>query len=98
MGAGSWSKAGPGTLILSGAQKTYAGGTTINGGTLQMGAENVLPNGGAAAVNGGTFALNGFGQTIGDFSGSRATTLGSAVLTIQRARLPIPASSLAREG
>ena len=51
-GPGAWTKSGPGTLILSGAN-TYTGGTIINAGTLQLGnggttggiVGNVLNNG-----------------------------------------------------
>ena len=51
-GQGAWTKSGPGTLILSGAN-TYTGGTIINAGTLQLGnggttggiVGNVLNNG-----------------------------------------------------
>jgi autotransporter-associated beta strand protein len=56
-GSGSLSKAGAGTLILTG-NSTYSGGTTITGGTLQLG------NGGASGsiagnvTNNGTFAIN----------------------------------------
>jgi len=54
---GSLVKAGTGTLVLSN-ENTYTGGTTINGGTLQLG------NGGASGsiignvVDNGTFAIN----------------------------------------
>ena len=51
-GTGSLAKSGTGILILTGAN-TYAGGTAINGGTLQIG------SGGATGSIGGNVADNG---------------------------------------
>ncbi len=47
-----------GQLVLSGVNNTYAGGTTVNGGTLQLGATNALPTAGnITALPGGTLDL-----------------------------------------
>jgi autotransporter-associated beta strand protein len=45
-------KAGPGTLIISGAN-TYTGTTIVNGGTLALGAIGALPSGNNLTVDGG---------------------------------------------
>ena len=57
-----------GTVNLSGAN-TYTGGTNIQAGTLQLGANNTLPTAGTVtfgtATTNGTLDLNGFYQTVG---------------------------------
>jgi fibronectin-binding autotransporter adhesin len=60
--AGSTSiiKSGSGTLVLTG-QNTYSGGTQINGGLLNISADNSLGNAGGVSLNGGTLQL---GATI----------------------------------
>lgn len=61
---------GSGKLTLSGAN-TYTGTTTINSGTLQLGASNVLADASAVALNGGTLAVSatgGFSDTVGSLS------------------------------
>jgi len=88
-GAGGLIKSGAGNLILSGAE-TYAGATTINGGTLRIsGSANRLPAGTAVTLAnsaGATLDLNSLNQTIGSLAGGGATggnvTLGTAALTI----------------
>jgi autotransporter-associated beta strand protein/YVTN family beta-propeller protein len=69
-GSGGLTKSGSGTLTLSGAN-TYSGGTTINAGTLSVGADNNLGTGGGLAFGGGTL------QYSNGFSSSRAVTLNA---------------------
>jgi len=62
-GAGKLIKDGAGTLTLSGAN-TYTGGTTLSAGTLQLGADNVIPNTGTFAFSGGTLDANNKSEPI----------------------------------
>jgi fibronectin-binding autotransporter adhesin len=74
-GSGGLTKSGAGTLTLTGAN-TYSGVTTINGGTLSVGADNNLGSGGGLAFGGGTL------QYSNGFSSSRAVTLNAGGGTI----------------
>ena len=71
-------------VILSGAN-TYAGNTRLNGGTLKLGASEVIPNGsgkGLFEMNNGlgtTLDLNTFSETINGFGSGIFT--GSAIDT-----------------
>jgi len=77
-GAGDLRKTGTGTLILSGAN-TYLGTTTINAGTLQLGADNVIPQGSTVTLaSGATLDLAGHTATIAAYSGA-----GTLAMTLQ---------------
>ncbi len=85
-GSGDLIKEGDGTLNLSGLN-TYEGSTTINYGTLQLGAANVIPDGSSKGdvFLYGAFDLNSYSETINGLSGSGIvdnSTAGSPVLTI----------------
>jgi autotransporter-associated beta strand protein len=63
-GTGSLVHAGAGTTTVSGAN-SFTGGTTINAGSLLLGAANRLADSGAVVVNGGSLDLGGFSDTVG---------------------------------
>ncbi|GJE57434.1 autotransporter-associated beta strand repeat-containing protein [Methylobacterium thuringiense] len=80
-GATALTKAGTGTLTLSGAN-SHAGATTVSAGTLQAGAVNALSAASAVTVaSTGRMDLNGFNQTVASLAGAGSVTLGSATLT-----------------
>ncbi len=84
-GTTAWSKAGIGTLVLSGAN-SFTGATTISAGTLQMsGAGTLGAPGTTVLVNPGALLdLNGTNQTIGLGAGAGiiANNSGSGVSTL----------------
>ena len=55
-GAGSVVKDNTGTLTLS-ANNNFSGGTTVDGGTLQLTVDGRIGNGGLTVNNGGTFSI-----------------------------------------
>ena len=71
------SKSGSGILVLKGTG-TYTGTTTINAGTLQTGAANVIPSGSNLILNGGTLST---GNTVGFAEGSSASPMGTLSLS-----------------
>jgi len=63
-GTGKVSQDGSGTTTLTGAN-TYSGGTTVNAGTLAIGANGALPSAGTVTVNsGGALNLGTFTQSL----------------------------------
>ena len=73
-GTGSVAQNGAGVTTLA-ASNTYTGGTTVNAGTLALGAANRLADSGAVTVNAGSFDLGGFSETVG------AVTLAGGSIT-----------------
>jgi autotransporter-associated beta strand protein len=74
-------KAGNGTLTLSGANSTRTAGTTVSAGTLVVGATKALGEG-TIAVNGGTLRLNSGAYNAIHMNASAAITIASgATLT-----------------
>lgn len=77
-GTGSLVKQGTGTLTLAGAN-SYSGATTINAGTLKLGASNVIANISDVTVATGAFLdLNSYSETIDGLSGYGTLTNSSS--------------------
>ncbi|WP_035615399.1 autotransporter-associated beta strand repeat-containing protein [Haloferula sp. BvORR071] len=71
-------KSGPGTWALANGN-AYAGGFTLNAGTVAVGGVNAMGSGGALVINGGTISSNAAG-TARDLSGKfTSITLGGDV-------------------
>lgn len=75
-------KAGTGTLTITGGANVYSGATTVNNGVLRIsGGSDRLPTATNLTVNGGatssgTFNLNGLNQTVGGISGASGAVAG----------------------
>ncbi len=79
-------KSGTGTLTLSGAN-TYVGTTTVNGGSLLLGASGVIPDASNVTLNGGTLSSGsgaGFTEVMGtlNLSANSTLALGTGAHTI----------------
>ena len=75
-------KAGAGTLTLNDTN-AFHGTTTVNGGTLALGAANILATTTSVTVaNGATVDLGGFNQSWPTLAGSGTVALGTAELTV----------------
>jgi outer membrane autotransporter protein len=97
-GTGGLTKAGAGTLTLNGVN-TYAGGTTINAGTLQLGSGAALPVGGALTINGGLFSVGNNNLTVESLSGSGGSVmLGGGKLTYNSAGSSTLATAITGSG
>ncbi len=75
--------ANPGTLVLTNAANVYAGATTVNGGTLQLGAAGAIPSSTAlTVVAGARFDTQTFSNQVGSIAGAGAILVGNgATLT-----------------
>ncbi len=75
LGSGGIIKNGAGTLAIN-TPMAYTGGTTVEEGTLVMGAGLSLASTSGIGINAGaTWDLNGHTQTVGDFSGAGSVIL-----------------------
>lgn len=75
-------KLGAGTLTLSGAN-TFAGSVSVSAGSLQLGANNVLPNATSVSLAAGTsLDLNGTTETFTGLSGSGSLLMNGGDLTL----------------
>ena len=86
-GTGGLTKAGSGTLTLTGTN-SYTGTTTVSAGTLELNssAGTALSDSSAVTLSGGTLTLSSATETIGTLSGASGTlALGGNALTISQA-------------
>jgi autotransporter-associated beta strand protein len=79
-GSGGLVKTGAGTFTLGGAN-SYAGGTSVAAGTLQLVSGGNIGSGALSVAAGATLDLNGVAASTGALSGAGTITLGSATLS-----------------
>ncbi|HYO08557.1 MAG TPA: autotransporter-associated beta strand repeat-containing protein [Tepidisphaeraceae bacterium] len=84
-GGSGLTKTGAGALMLGGGN-TYAGATTVNQGTLRLGASNAIPDASHVIVGSGAeLNLNGFSDTIGNLTLLDGSVTGSFTITLNGA-------------
>ena len=71
---------GIGSLTLAGSN-TYTGTTTINSGTLRMGANDVFDGSSSILIAGGTLQTSTFNDTVNAFTITSGTLAGTGTLT-----------------
>lgn len=86
-GSGGLTKENSGIQTFTNTGNNYTGNTTITGGTLRLGAANVIPNPSNMVLNGGTFSTGsgaGFSETVGTLTLTANSTiaLGTAAHNI----------------
>ena len=77
-GAGGLIKAGAGTAIISNTANTFTGNVTIDAGTFELGASNVIPDSNDIVLGGGTFNSGGFSETAGNLTLSQNSVVDLA--------------------
>jgi autotransporter-associated beta strand protein len=84
-GSTSIAKVGAGTWVLSNANNSYTGDTSVSGGRLKLGASGAIPDASRIVMNSSSaiFDLNGYDETVRTLFGSTGTVaLGPNTLTI----------------
>ena len=94
-GTGHFTKAGNGTMTLSGAN-SYGGNTTISGGTLALAGGNISSGALSLTAAGATLNSGGSGVSVASLAGVAGTTvaLGGGALTVGDATTTTFAGSL----
>ena len=86
-GSHSLTLSGSGELTLSGTD-TYSGGTTLNGGALEIAAASALPGSGLVSISGGGRLVLGSGAGIGALLAASSPVSSGAVALSAAASVP----------